>query len=57
MSAALLALLAAEGLTVTEAAAEYAPSVSPVHGVGKTAPTATVTVTEAEIAKEFGVRI
>ena len=44
-------------VTVTEAAAEYAPSVSPVHGVGKTAPTAAVTVTEAEIAKEFGDRI
>lgn len=42
---------------VTEAAAEYSPSVSPVRGVGKTAPTATVTVTEAEIAKEFGGRI
>lgn len=44
-------------VTVTEAAAEYSPSVSPVRGVGKTAPTATVTVTEAEIAKEFGGRI
>lgn len=44
-------------VTVTEAAAEYAPSTSPVHGVGKTAPTAIVTVTEAEIAKEFGGRI
>lgn len=38
--------------TVTEAATEYAPATSPVRGVGKTAPT-TVTVTEAEIAKEF----
>lgn len=43
--------------TVTEAATEYAPATSPVRGVGKTTPTATVTVTEAEIAKEFGGRI
>lgn len=43
--------------TVTEAAAEYAPGGVIVRGVGKTAPTATVTVTEAEIAKEFGGRI
>lgn len=43
-------------VTVTEAAAEYAPSTSPVHGVGKTTPT-TVTVTESDIAKEFGGRI
>lgn len=40
-------------VTVTEAASEYSPNISPVHGVGKTTPTATVTVTEAEIAKEF----
>lgn len=43
-------------VTVTEAAAEYAPSTSPVHGVGKTTPT-TVTVTESDITKEFGGRI
>lgn len=43
-------------VTVTEAATEYAPSVSPVHGVGKTAaPTVTFEESRETILKNLGV--